>query len=163
MTRFTLSCLFVLSIATFAHGAEGMVSVESAHDVLQTADRLERVLGQKGMTVFARIKHSEAARTVGITLRDTELLIFGNPAAGSSLMDCAQTVGIDLPQKALVWKDGTGKVWISYNNPRYLEMRHGITGCEDAIRRIENALDGIARSAASQEAPVSPPSGFQVH
>jgi uncharacterized protein (DUF302 family) len=83
-------------------------------------------------------------------LRETELILFGNPKVGSLLMKCAQSAAIDLPQKALIWKDATGAVWISYNAPRYLANRHGMTGCEGVITKIERALDGIAKAAASR-------------
>jgi uncharacterized protein (DUF302 family) len=108
------------------------------------------LLKEKGMTVFNRIKHSEAAAAVGIELRNTELILFGNPKVGSPLMKCQQSAAIDLPQKALIWEDDKATVWISYNNPRYLEKRHNITGCEEVISKIERALAGIAESAATK-------------
>jgi uncharacterized protein (DUF302 family) len=111
---------------------------------------MESVLKSKGMTIFNRIKHSEGAAGVGIELRDTELIIFGNPKVGSPLMKCAQGVAIDLPQKALIWEDEKGNVWISYNNPRYLEKRHRIAGCENVLAKVEKALAGIAKVAASK-------------
>ncbi len=157
------ACVLLVASATSAYGVDGMLNIESAFGVAETADRFERVLGQKGMTLFNRIKHSEAATAVGIELRNTELLIFGNPKVGSPLMACAQTVGIDLPQKALVWKDESGKVWISYNDPRYLKVRHDITGCEEVLSKIETALDAMARTAARGDTVPSAPAGFQVH
>jgi len=162
MKRTMLIGVLLLTAVVPAHAGEGMVNVESAYEVSATADRFEQILSQKGMTLFNRIRHSESAESVGVKLRDTELLIFGNPKVGSPLMACAQSVGIDLPQKALFWKDEAGKVWISYNDPRYLETRHSITDCDEVISKIKNALEGMARMAAKQEAPVSAPSGFQV-
>ena len=102
------------------------------------------------MTIFNRVKHSEAAREVGIALRETELIIFGNPKVGSPLMQCQQSVAIDLPQKALIWKDSEGNTWISYNNPRYLQKKHNIANCEEVILKIEKALAGIAEAAATK-------------
>ena len=118
--------------------------------VKETADRLEGILATKGMTIFTRINHSEAAKNVGIELRETELIIFGNPKAGSPLMQCQQSVAIDLPQKALVSKDHQGAVWISYNDPRYLQNRHNILGCSEIINKISNALAGITKAASEK-------------
>ncbi len=142
---FILALLFTTSSIM---AAEGMINVPSNFGVKETADRMESILNEKGMTIFNRIKHSEAAGTVGIELRETELIVFGNPKVGSPLMKCQQSVALDLPQKALVWEDDSAKVWISYNDPRYLEKRHDISGCEQVISKIEKALAGITRAAS---------------
>ncbi|MFC1868315.1 DUF302 domain-containing protein [Thermodesulfobacteriota bacterium] len=144
----TILALLIMTISSYA--AEGMIDVESSFGVKETGDRLESVLKEKGMTIFNRIKHSEAAKNVGVELRETELIIFGNPKVGSPLMNCQQSVAIDLPQKALIWKDREDKTWISYNNPRYLEKRHNISECEEVISKIEKALAGIARAASAK-------------
>ncbi|MGX9417403.1 DUF302 domain-containing protein [Vibrio sp. WJH972] len=150
MKKLILSALLLLPIAMPASASvEGMVNVESTFDVVETTDRLEGILKEKGMTVFNRIKHSQSASDVGIELRDTELLIFGNPKAGSPLMKCQQSVAIDLPQKALIWKDESEKVWISYNDPRFLEQKHGIKGCEKVLANIEKALGNFAKAAST--------------
>jgi len=128
--------------------AEGMINVASDYNVKETADRLENILAEKGMTIFKRINHSKGAANVGIKMPETELFIFGNPKVGSPLMQCQQSVAIDLPQKALVWADDQGKVWISYNDPRYLKKRHNISGCEETIAKIEKALSGITNTAS---------------
>jgi uncharacterized protein (DUF302 family) len=114
---YTISALFLLSSQVYADN--GIISVKSSHDVKATADRLENTLKQKGMTVFIRINHAEGAQKVGKKLRPTELVIFGNPKVGTPLMLCSQTTAIDLPQKALIWEDGEGQVWLSYNDPNY--------------------------------------------
>ena len=145
-----LTALLILFIAIPVEAADGVVNVPSTLNVKETADRMESILKNKGMTIFNRIKHSEGAGKVGIELRDTELIIFGNPKVGSPLMKCQQSVAIDLPQKALIWEDDKAKVWISYNNPKYLEKRHNITGCEEIILKIEKALAGIAKSASTK-------------
>lgn len=140
----------ILLIMTAAHplaAADGMINVPSAFTVEETANRLESILAKKGMTIFKRVKHSEAAGKTGIDLRDTELIIFGNPKVGSPLMQCQQTVAIDLPQKALIWKDDMAKVWLSYNDPEYLKRRHNISGCDANLSKIAKALSGIAKSA----------------
>jgi len=150
MKKLILTALLILSIAISAEAADGVVNVPSTFNVEETADRMEGILKEKGMIIFNRIKHSEGAGKVGIELRDTELIIFGNPKVGSPLMKCRQSVAIDLPQKALIWKDDEAKVWISYNDPRYLEKRHNITGCEEGILKIEKALASIAKSASTK-------------
>jgi len=150
MIKTILITLSILLITIPGQAADGMVNVLSNFNVEETADRMESILKEKGMTIFNRIKHSKGAGKVNIELRDTELIIFGNPKVGSPLMKCQQNVGIDLPQKALIWKDDKGKAWISYNNPRYLEKRHTIIGCEEVILKIEKALAGIAKSAATK-------------
>ena len=96
-------------------------------------DRLKYRFLEKGMTVFLRINHSEGARRVGMELRPTELVIFGNPKVGAPLMQCSQTVAIDLPQKALIWQDESGQVWLTYNDPPYLAKRHDIDGCKAVL------------------------------
>ena len=150
MKKAILVALLIVFIAIPVAAADGVINVASTFNVKETADRMERVLKEKGMTIFKRIKHSEGAGKVGIELRDTELIIFGNPKVGSPLMKCRQSVAIDLPQKALIWKDDKAKVWISYNDPRYLKKRHNITGCGEVISKIEKALAGIAKSASTK-------------
>ena len=150
MKKIILTALSLLLIAIPVATADGVVNVQSTFTVEETANRMESILKEKGMTIFNRIKHSEGAGKVGIELRDTELIIFGNPKVGSPLMRCQQIVAIDLPQKALIWQDDKAKVWISYNDPRYLEKRHNIAGCEEVILKIEKALAGIAKSASTK-------------
>ena len=150
MRKSIFSLFFVVTIAASAQAADGMVNIESTFTVKETADRMQQILKEKGMTVFNRIDHAQGAGNVGVELRDTELLVFGNPKVGSPLMQCRQSVAIDLPQKALVWQDEANKVWISYNEPGYLAKRHDITGCEEVISKIEKALAGMAASAAKE-------------
>lgn len=150
MRHLLLALLFMLFAATPLMGAQGMINVLSSFTVEETADRLESILNEKGMTIFNRIKHSEGASKVGIELRDTELIIFGNPKVGSPLMICQQSIAIDLPQKALIWEDETAKVWISYNAPGYLQKRHEVSGCEKVFAKIENVLSGVTQAAATK-------------
>ena len=142
---YTITALFLL--ASLAYADNGIINVKSSHDVKATADRLENVLKQKGMTVFIRINHTEGAQKVGQKLRPTELVIFGNPKVGTPLMQCRQSTAIDLPQKALIWEDEKGQVWLSYNDPNYLVERHGITECAEVIKKIEKALSNFAKAA----------------
>ena len=139
--------LGLLLFASTGHADSGLISLKSSHDVKTTADRLENTLKQKGMTVFIRINHTAGAQKVGQKLRPTELIVFGNPKVGTPLMQCRQTTAIDLPQKALIWEDEEGQVWLSYNNPSYLVERHGITGCAEVVKKIEKALSNFAKAA----------------
>ncbi len=106
---------------------DGIISKSSKYSVPDTLDRLETLLKAKGVTVFARIDHSGEAEKVGLKMRPTQLLIFGNPKAGTALMNAAPSIAIDLPLKALAWQDDSGKVWLSYNSPAYLKERHHLS------------------------------------
>lgn len=128
---------------------EGMTDVKSDSSVASTTERLQNILEEQGMTIFNRISHSEGAKKAGLELRETELLIFGNPKAGTPLMQCQQSVAIDLPQKALIWQDEAEQVWISYNEPQYLAKRHKVTGCSEALAKVEQALAKVVKQAAT--------------
>jgi uncharacterized protein (DUF302 family) len=141
--------LFVAFLALPAHAVEGMIAVKSPHSAKETMDRLESAVKQKGLNVFARIDHAAGAAKVARTLRPTELLVFGNPQGGTPFMECAQTVGIDLPLKALVWQDESGQVWLGYNDPAYLAARHGVAQCP-AAAGLKKALAGFAQRAVSK-------------
>ncbi len=104
----------------------GLVTVKSSHRVRDTIDRLAAQVAAKGMTVFARIDHAKGAEDVGLPLRPTELLIFGNAKGGTPLMQAEQAIGIDLPLKALAYEDAEGTAWLCYNDPTWLAARHGI-------------------------------------
>lgn len=125
--------------------ADGLVSVASPHTAAVTMNKLEAVVKERGLNVFARIDHAAGATKIGKTLRPTELLIFGNPQGGTPLMECAQTAGIDLPLKALVWQDEAGKVMLSYNDPAFLAKRHGAASCP-VVENLSKALGGIAQA-----------------
>lgn len=100
------------------------------------------------MTVFERINHSKGAKSAGLELRPTEVVIFGNPKVGTPLMLCSQSVAIDLPQKMLIWQDQAGDVWLAYNDPGYLAKRHNIEGCDEVLGKISTALGNFAAAAA---------------
>ena len=143
--------VFMLALMPLSiNAAEGVLNIKSQFSVKTTADRLDKILTEKGMTIFNRIKHSESAAKIGIQLHETELIIFGNPKAGSPLMKCQQSMAIDLPQKALVWEDENSNVWISYNDIRYLQKRHNIENCEKVISKVEKILATITKSAATE-------------
>src|SRR5438445_7889565 len=104
----------------------GLAHVASRYPVPETLGRLETLAKSRGLTVFARIDFSGDAQKVGLTMRPAQLLIFGNPKAGTPLMIASPSIAIDLPLKALAWQDATGQVWLSYNTPDYLKNRHGL-------------------------------------
>lgn len=149
MQRLLTATTFML--ASFCtQAADGIITLPSAYNATTTADRLVKTLQSKGMNVFARIDHAQGAVSVNQTLRPTELVIFGNPKVGTPLMQCAQSVAIDLPQKALIWEDAEGKVWLSYNDPGHLAKRHAIKGCDKILMKIRNALANFAKAATQQ-------------
>jgi uncharacterized protein (DUF302 family) len=140
-------CLF--SLPPFTWGADGLIVAKSPHNPKDTMDRFETVVKEKGLTVFVRIDHAAGAAKVGKRLRSTELLIFGNPQGGTLFMECNQTVGIDLPLKALVWEDASGQVWLGYNDPEFLARRHGVSQCP-AVENLKKALAGFAQTTVAK-------------
>jgi uncharacterized protein (DUF302 family) len=125
--KFWSAALMFASIVAPGLAAEnGIVSTASNHSVPETLDRLESIAKAKGITIFARIDFSGDAARNGLEMRPTQLLIFGNPKAGTPLMVAAPSAALDLPLKALAWEDASGKVWISYNAPEYIGARHGL-------------------------------------
>jgi uncharacterized protein (DUF302 family) len=144
-----LFALAFLLFASVAAAVDGLVVVESPHSAKDTMDRLEAVVKEKGLNVFARIDHAAGAARVDKSLRPTELLIFGNPKGGTPFMECAQTVGIDLPLKALVWEDESHKVWLGYTDPVYIAERHGVPDCPVA-GALRKALANIAGAAVAE-------------
>jgi uncharacterized protein (DUF302 family) len=127
---------------TIAPG-KGIVDKPSNHSVDQTVEKLKNILQTKGVALFALVDHSGEAEKVGMKMRPTKLLIFGSPKAGTPLMLAAPSVAIDLPLKILVWEDGNGKVWVSYNSPEYLKERHGLP--QDLVQNI-----GVVETLASK-------------
>ncbi len=142
------SILLFLLVVTPSFAVDGLVTRKSVVTVKETMDRLETLVQQKGMKVFARIDHAKGAAAIGKTLRPTEVIIFGNPQGGTPFMECAQTVGIDLPLKALVWEDVDGQVWLGYNDPQFLTQRHAVPDCAVA-KNLAKALDAIASSVTA--------------
>jgi len=104
----------------------GIVNVPTNHSVGETVEKVKSILQSKGITLFVLIDHSGEAEKVGLKMPPTKLLIFGSPKGGTPLMLAAPSIAIDLPLKILVWQDGQGKVWLSYNSPEYLKERHGL-------------------------------------
>jgi uncharacterized protein (DUF302 family) len=132
--------------------AQGLITIASQHSVKDSLDRLETTLKSKHIAVFARIDHSGGALAVGMTLRPTELLIFGHPKAGTPLMQAGQTVGIDLPLKVLAWQDEAGKVWLSYNDMSWLAQRHQLArGAEVAVGALAATIASLCAAAAGAD------------
>jgi uncharacterized protein (DUF302 family) len=138
----------LLALCALASAADGLIELKSPRGARDTMARLEELVKQRGLTVFARIDHAGGAARIGKSLRPTELLIFGNPQGGTPFMECAQTAGIDLPLKALAWEDAAGQAWLGYNDPAYLAQRHGAAACP-AVDNLRKALAGLAEAAVA--------------
>ena len=129
---------------------DGMTTCLSSHGPKETMERFAAAVTSRGMTILARIDHADAAAKVGMALRPTAVLIFGNPQAGTPLMQAAQTIGIDLPLKALVWQDDAGTTWLGYNDPTWLARRHGADlGADRILGAMANALAAVAQEATT--------------
>ena len=145
-----IGLLGLFSASAMAGDINGLVKMKSNYSVSETLDRLENLLKKKGITIAVRWKHSEKASGVKIEMRDTELLIFGNPKLGSHLMTSKQTVAIDLPMKAIAWKDAKGQVWLAYNDPMYIARRHGVTDRPEPLKKMSGALAKLTAKAAGK-------------
>jgi uncharacterized protein (DUF302 family) len=132
--------------------AEGLITVRSSYGPKDTMKRLEAEVKAKGLSVFAHVDHAAGAAAVGLPLRPTDLLIFGNAKGGTPLMQSVQTIGIDLPLKVLVWQDDAGNTWLSYNDPNWLAKRHGVGRDVDAmVTALTGALHSLAKTAAGSK------------
>jgi uncharacterized protein (DUF302 family) len=128
-----------------AFANNGIIDTLSSHPVDQTVETLKKILQDRGLRLFALIDHSGEAQKVGMKMLPTKLLIFGNPKAGTALMLAAPRAAIDLPLKILVWEDGQGKVWLSYDSLEYLKQRHGLP--DEVVRNIA-VLENLASQAS---------------
>jgi uncharacterized protein (DUF302 family) len=129
---------------------QGLTTIQSSFGPKDTMNKLEAAVQAKGMTVFARIDHAAGATAAGLSLRPTEVLIFGNAKGGTPLMNSVQTIGLDLPLKALVWQDASGDTWLSYNEPAWLVKRHGVGAeTEPAVNNMAAALSAVAKAATT--------------
>lgn len=133
--------------------ATSLITVPSDYSVDETIARLSALIEEKGLRVFASVDHYENAKALNLTMRPSKLLIFGSPKIGSPLMDASPTIGIDLPVKALAYKDKDGQVYLSYNNPDYLKARHNITDEEAilALDKMRKALAGLSKQAVTKK------------
>jgi uncharacterized protein (DUF302 family) len=130
---------------------EGLTTIPSQFGPKETMDRLETELRVQGMNIFARIDHAAGAREVGLELRPTELIIFGNARGGTPLMQSIRTVGIDLPLKALVWQDAANKTWISYHEPSWIAQRYGLTNVDTNLTKMAAMLGAVTSKAANAQ------------
>ena len=126
-----------------------LVTLASSRGVSDTVERLKALLTQKRIQVFAHIDHAAAAAKVGLTLRPTQVVIFGNPQAGTPLMQSQQTIGLDLPLRVLVWEDAAGKVWLTYRRVENLARRHSVTDHDEAVKALDDGLAALARAATA--------------
>src|SRR5262245_6748097 len=132
--------------------AEGLTTIKSHFGPKDTMSRLEAEVMARGLTVFAHIPHEKGAAAVGVPLRPNDLLIFGNAKVGTPLMQAAQTIGIDLPLKVLVWQDADGGTWLSYNDPAWLAKRHGLgPDVEATVKTLTGVLHAVTAAAAGSE------------
>ena len=127
-----------------------LLTLPSAHPVAETIERLKSLLERKKIQVFAHIDHAVGANAVGLSLRPTQVLIFGNPQAGTPLMQSVQTIGLDLPLRVLVWEDAAGKVWLTYHRPEFLAMCHHVTDQDKAVQALDAGLAALARAATGE-------------
>ena len=151
MRQLVLGCVFGLSLLMLgrqANAADGLIALKSPHSAAETASRLVAALRERGLKLFARVDHAGGAASIGKVLRPTEVLIFGNPQGGTPLMECQQSLGIDLPLKALVWQDASGQVWLGYNDPAWLLARHGGGDCS-AVSTLSKALSSLAATVVA--------------
>lgn len=151
MTRILVLFLALMFAAPGVWAADnGLISKKSPYSVKKTLNRLEKILRSKGITIAKRWSHDAGGKKAGIPLRPTELLIFGNPKLGTHFFTSNQTAGIDLPMKALAWKDEHGQVWLTYNDPQYIADRHGIKDRQEIVKKMSGALDKMTNAAIAK-------------
>ncbi|MCG6872389.1 MAG: DUF302 domain-containing protein [Gammaproteobacteria bacterium] len=147
--KFAAGLLATGMLVATAFADSGLVVKQSPYSVVVTLDRLTTIVQGKGLNVVARVRHSTAASNAGLSLRPTEMLIFGNPKMGTPLMNANQTIGIDLPMRVLAWKDANGKVWVGYYPPADLAARHGVQR-PGIIQKMTGALDKLTSAAIAR-------------
>ena len=150
MKRMILALFFASLFTLPAAAGTGIITVESNYSVQTTLDRLTKIMTSKGITIFARVDHAAGAKKVGKKLAPTQLLIFGNPKLGTPLMQSNRLIGIDLPLKALAWRDDHGKVWVSYNDPAYLKARYGMSDRDPVFKKMTGVLKKLIGKAVSK-------------
>jgi uncharacterized protein (DUF302 family) len=145
------SLAWFMSASDSFGSTEGLTTIPSNRNPKDTMDRLEAELRARAMNIFARIDHAAGAHEVGLELRPNEVIIFGNASGGTPLMQLSQTVGIDLPLKALVWQDAAAQTWISYNEPNWITQRHGLTNADVIVSKLAALLRGVTTRAATAQ------------
>ena len=144
-----LAAVAVIGVPS-ANAAEGVVTAPSKYPVDKAVERLESAVKAKDFMVFAKVDHSAGAAKVGMVLRPTVLLIFGNPRGGTPLMSASQSAGLDLPLKMLVWEDAAGKVWLSYSDPAWIARRHSIDPDLAVVKGMTGGLAALAATAGQE-------------
>lgn len=145
--KYLWTMLGMLAISTSALADDGMKTVASKHDVATTQTKLESVLKEKNLTVFAKIDHAEGAKSVGLSMQPATVTIFGNPKGGTPFMVASVPSAIDFPLKALVWQNAEGKVFVSYNTLAYVVSRHNIKGQDELAKKLDGLQGAIAKAA----------------
>jgi uncharacterized protein (DUF302 family) len=149
MRALALALLPFLAVPTFAQAQSPLTKQESRHSVKETADRLAKALGDKGIKIAARIDHAAGSKSVGMEMPPTEVVMFGNPKLGTPLMLANPEIAIDLPMKVVIWQDKAGKVWIGYTPPDALKSRYAIAGNDEAFKAMSGALAAFTKEAAA--------------
>jgi uncharacterized protein (DUF302 family) len=140
--------MLISLIGVQAMAVDGLITIKSSYGPQETVDKLEAAIKAKGLTVFAQIDHAAGATAVGLPLRPTQVIIFGNAKGGTPLMQSAQTSGLDLPLKALVWQDASADTWLSYNDPEWIAKRHGLgPAVEGPVKGMSGLLHALADAA----------------
>lgn len=151
MSKLAMTALSLSLLVPPALGRDGMIALPCVHSSKASMDRLEDIARARGLKIFARIDHAAGAKSIGMALRPTELLIFGHPRGGTPLLKCSQTYGIDLPMRVLEWEDESGNSWMGYSDPAALGDRHTQTECDAILRKLTVVLDELVRQAASDQ------------
>ncbi len=140
--------LGILLLCVSMLGADDLIIKESRYSVSETMDRLISLVKDKGLTVFDRIDHRKGAQKVGMDMNDEELLIFGNPRAGTRIMLNDPKAGLDLPMKILIYRDFKGKTWIVYRDPMALKKIYNLDQCS-ILPKLQKAMDSLTKKAAN--------------
>ncbi len=148
MRKLLLAIIFTLPSVSASAASDGVITLRSANDLNTTIVKFKKVLLSKRMTIFKVINHTKGAKGVGLTLRPTTVVIFGNPRVGTIFMQCRQEAAIDFPMKMLIHEDKKGQVWLSYNDPEYLASRHGVKECTQVRKKMAAAQNKFATAAA---------------
>ncbi len=148
IATFILSIIMTTSNANDSAIPNGLITVKSQHSATETANKFAKLIEDKGLTLFSRINHANNAKMAGLSLPSSEVILFGNPLVGTKLMQCAPTVAIDLPQKALIWDSNEGDTFITVNDPMFLKQQHSIEGCDDVLTKVSGLLKTLSEAAA---------------
>lgn len=146
MKKILVATVMLFGLALPASAGE-MLKMPSPYDAKTTMDRLEAVMKEKGLTIFARIDHAAGAKSVDLILPPTELMLFGNPKLGTPLMLINREVGFDLPMRALAWEDADGKVWLAVTNPAELNQVYALAGADGVIDKMAAAVKALTSKA----------------